>query len=61
MLEETLLIAEQAVHIALQLSRVGALHEAQLPIVNHLTAQEDIDILDIYKYVQEIKTINKKL
>lgn len=47
MLEETLLVAEQAVHVALQLGRVGALHEAQLPIVDHLPAPANIYILDI--------------
>lgn len=44
MLEETLLVAEQAVHVALQLGRVGALHEAQLTVVDHLPEQENIYI-----------------
>lgn len=59
MLEETLLIAEQAMHIALQLGRMGALHEAQLPVVNHLTAWENIYIRFVYNGYIEVHTIKE--
>jgi len=36
MLEETLLVTEEAVDIALQLSGMGALHEAQLAVIDHI-------------------------
>lgn len=36
MLEETLLVTEEAMNIALLLSRMGALHEAQLAVVDHV-------------------------
>lgn len=46
MLEETLLVAEETMDIALQLGGMSALHEPQLSIVDHVPKSECIGLMN---------------